>query len=43
MTKNQAISKDIVDVAYKSLNREIGRKKKKGILEAGILNLVRLE
>ena len=43
VTKNQAISKDTADAAYRSLNREIGRKKEEGALEAGISSSVRLE
>jgi hypothetical protein len=43
VTKNQAISKDTADTAYRSLNREIGRKKEEGALEAGISSSVRLE
>jgi hypothetical protein len=39
----QAISKDTANAAYNSLNREIGRKKEKGALEAGISSSVRLK
>jgi len=43
VTKNQAIPKDTADAAYRSLNREIDRKKEEGALEAGISSSVRLE
>ena len=43
MTKDQAIPKAIAEAAFASLDKEIGRKKNEGALEAGISSSVKLE
>jgi hypothetical protein len=43
VTKDQAISEAVANAACRSLDEEIGRKRKEGALEAGISSSVGLE